>query len=129
MDTESIGIIDDSQDQTGEDPFLEGLQFKHCRYEVCLPWRNCELAIPDHFNLCLNRLCLLRTQLLKSPEFLDKYHTIIQEQLKKGVVEMVPEDPWDATAGNTLNSLSSTPWNALPGQADYQAEGSLQWIG
>ena len=57
-DTESIGIIDDSQDQTGEDPFLEGLQFKHCHFEVCLPWRNCGLAISDHFNLCLNQLHL-----------------------------------------------------------------------
>lgn len=25
----AIGIIDDSQNQTVEDPFLEGLQFKH----------------------------------------------------------------------------------------------------
>ena len=40
--------------------------------------------------------------LLKCPELLDKYHTIIQEQLKKGIVEMVPEDPRDATAGYTL---------------------------
>ena len=47
-DTESIGIIDDSQDLTEEDLFLEGLQFNNCHYEVRLPWRNCKLAIPDH---------------------------------------------------------------------------------
>ena len=101
-DTESIGIIDDSRDQAEEDPFLEGLQFNYCRYEVRLPWQNCGLAIPDHFNLCLIRLRLLRARLLKSPELLEKYHTIIQEQLKKGIVELVPENPNDATAGNPL---------------------------
>ena len=98
-DTESIGIIDDSQDQTEEDPFLEGLQFNNCHYEVHLPWRNCELAIPDHLNLCINRLRLLRARLLKSPELLEKYHTVIQEQLK---MEMVPQNPRDATAGDTV---------------------------
>ena len=44
-DTESISIIDDSQDQTEEDSFLGGLQFNDCHYEVHLPWRNCGLAI------------------------------------------------------------------------------------
>jgi len=91
-DTESIGVVGDSQNQVA---FLERLQFNNSRYEVHLPWRDYGLEVPDHFNLCLNRLRLLHARLLKSPELLEKYHTIIQDQLKKGIVEMVSEDPQD----------------------------------
>ena len=67
-----------------------------------LPWRENRPAIPDHFNLFLNRLQLLCSRLLKSPELLEKYHTIIQEQLKNGIVELVPEDPREATARSNV---------------------------
>ena len=99
-DTESIGIIDDPHIHAEEDPFLERLQFRRGRYEVHLPWKDYDVAIPDHFDLCLNRLRLLHTRLLKSPELLERYHATIQEQLKKGIVEVV-EDSRDAAAGNT----------------------------
>ena len=72
---------------------MERLQFNHGQYEVYLPWRENGPPIPDHFNLCLNQLRLLRSRLLKSPDLLENYHAIIQEQLKKGIVELVPEDP------------------------------------
>jgi len=95
-DTESIGVVDDSQSQTEGGSFLERLQFNNGCYEVHLPWRDYGLEVPDHFALCLNRLRLLHVRLLKSPDLLKKYHTIIQEQLKNGIVEMVSEDPQDA---------------------------------
>jgi len=70
-DTESISVVGDSQNQVEGDPFLERLQFNNSHYEVHLPWRDYGLEVPDHFNLCLNRLHLLHAQLLKSPELLD----------------------------------------------------------
>ena len=91
-DTESIGVLDDSQDLADEDGFLVGLKFCHGRYEVNLPWRESGPSIPDHFDLCLGRLQHLHSRLLKSPELLERYHTIIQDQMSNRIVELVPDD-------------------------------------
>ena len=105
-DTESIGVLDDSQDLADEDGFLVGLKFCHSRYEVNLPWRESGPSIPDHFDLCLGRLRHLHSRLLKSPELLERYHTIIQDQISKGIVELVPDDSRVATAtSNTVHYL------------------------
>jgi len=88
-------VVDDSQSQTKGGSFLERFQVNNGCYEIHLPWRDYGLEVPDHFALCSSRLRLLDARLLKSPDLLDKYHTIIQEQLKKGIVEMVSEDPQD----------------------------------
>ena len=90
-DTESIGILPDSTDHLPALTFLEKLLFCQGRYEVGLPWKEIHCTIPDHFSLCLNRLRLLHSRLLKTPEHLQEYDSIIQEQLQQGVIETVPE--------------------------------------
>ena len=97
-DTESFGVLDDSQDLADEDGFLVRLKFCHGWYEVNLPWRESGPSIPDHFDLCLGRLWNLHSRLLKSPKLLERYHTIIQDQMNKGIVELVPDDSQVATA-------------------------------
>lgn len=86
-DTESLGITDkdDNQEQCS---FLERLQYNcNNRYEVALPWKEDHPCIPDHFVLSLNRLRYLQNKLLKSPQILKEYDSIIRDQLKCGIVE------------------------------------------
>ena len=53
---------------------------------------NCPV-IEDNFDKCYNRLWKLRERLDKKPEHLKQYNDIIQDQLNKGVVEVVDEEP------------------------------------
>ena len=53
---------------------------------------NCPV-IEDNFDKCCNRLWKLRERLDKKPEHLKQYNDIIQDQLNKGVVEVVDEEP------------------------------------
>jgi len=55
---------------------------------VGLPWKESHSAIPHHFTVCLNHLGL---HLLKNPELLCEYSSILQEQLLQRVIESVPE--------------------------------------
>ena len=48
--------------------------------------------MPDHYNVCLNRLRLLHKRLLKDPELLQEYNRTIREQLSQGIIELVPQD-------------------------------------
>lgn len=88
--TESIGVLED--DPNNATPaFLNQLQFKQIRYEVGLPWKKDHPKIPDHYAICMNRLRYLQHKLLKSPELLQRYDSIIQDQLKQGIIEPVME--------------------------------------
>jgi len=49
------------------------------------------LYCPDHFTICLNHLRLLHIRLLKDPELLAEYNTILQDQLEQGVIETISE--------------------------------------
>jgi len=105
-DTESIGILDDSQELADEDVFLVGLKFCHGLYEVNLPWKESGSLIPDNFDLCLSRLRHLR--LLKSPELLERYHKVIQNQMSK---ELVHNDSHAASV--TVNSVYYLPHHGV----------------
>jgi len=89
-DIDSLGITDkDGDDESST--FLEQLQFNHKHYEVTLPWKENHPDISDHFLLSLNRLRYLQRKVLKSPPLLEECDSIIQEQLKDGIVEPVVE--------------------------------------
>ena len=76
--------------------FLHKLDFKNRYYEVSLPWiRDCS-DLPNHYQQCLNRLKLLRKRLLKNPEILNEYNSVIQDQLSKGIIERVPTQDQDS---------------------------------
>ena len=59
------------------------------RYEVGLPWIRSKSDIPDHFNLCYNRLRYLQRRLIKQPEILKEYQGTIDEQLRCNIIEPV----------------------------------------
>ena len=71
--------------------FQEKIQFKHGRYEVLLPWKEKHSVLPDNYKLSLKRLKSLIRRLQQDPDILKEYHSVIQDQLRKGIVEMVEE--------------------------------------
>ena len=85
---ESLGIYDT---QYYKEPvsFLDGVTFVQGRYEVGLPWIRSKSDIPDHFNLCYNRLRYLQRRLIKQPEILKEYQNTIDEQLRYNIIEPV----------------------------------------
>ena len=90
-DLETLGI------KEGEMPaysqFIEGITFQDGRYCVQLPWKNPHPPLPDNFKLSQRRLCGLLRRLRQEPSLLQRYDTVIKEQLKEGIVEVV-QDPW-----------------------------------
>ena len=105
-DTELIGIQDTSNDQEAKDvPFLQDIQFEGGRYLVKLPWKDNHPDVPDHFNLCFNRLKYLQQKLLKMPEVLKEYHSVIQEQLANGIVEPVLGETGISPGNSSLNKM------------------------
>ena len=65
--------------------FQEKIQFKHGRYEVLLPWKEKHSVLPDNYELSLKRLKSLIRRLQQDPDILKEYHSVIQDQLRKGI--------------------------------------------
>ena len=57
-----------------------------------LPLKENYPAIGDNFEKCNKRLLLLKENLDKKPEFLKQYNDIINDQLEKGVIEVVSDE-------------------------------------
>ena len=73
------------------DAYPEQIRFNGWRYNVNLPWKEHHLPLPDHLNLCRKRLTNLLKRLRQTPQLLDEYNAIIQDQLDKGIVEVVTQ--------------------------------------
>ena len=48
--------------------------------------------MPDHYNLCFNRLKYLRRKLIKEPDILREYQSLINDQLSRGIIEPVANE-------------------------------------
>ena len=88
-DLESIGIRGD--ESSVYDKFVEEVRFNGERYEAKLPFKEHHPTIPDNHTVSVKRLERLVHRLQEQPTLLAEYHSIIQDQIKKGVVE--PIDP------------------------------------
>ena len=86
-DMESIGIVEG--EQIVQNQFEDNVHFENGRYAVSLPWKKSGLFLHDNYQLSLRRLNGLYRRLKKSPELLEKYDSIIREQLALGIVEPV----------------------------------------
>ena len=85
-DLESIGIK--SNDDVHES-FENDIGFWEGRYSVKLPWKQGHDHLPSNINISLSRMKGQLKQLRKEPKVLDKYDSIIKEQLNSGVIEKV----------------------------------------
>ena len=88
-DLESLGI--DSGNGTSHDRPTPKINLKDGRYEVSLPWREFHQPLPDNYTLSLRRLKGLLQRLRRDPKILQEYNEIIQDQLSKGIIELVEQ--------------------------------------
>ncbi len=98
---ESLGIK--QPDRCVLADFEDGIKCVNGRYEVLLPWKDVHPPLPDNYHLALKRLRGLQRRLQQQPALLKEYDTIIQDQVKQGVVEVVTNPiPTDGRAVHYL---------------------------
>lgn len=85
---EALGIRD--EEKTLYDDFTGVVKFEDGRYKVPLPWREFHDPLPDNYQLSVNRLQGLLRRLKQDPAVLREYDAIIHDQLKSGIIEVVP---------------------------------------
>ena len=61
------------------------------RYEVTWPWKEANPRLPDNYQLVFGRLHSLLKRIQGKPELLQKYDSIIKDQLKKEIIEKVKD--------------------------------------
>ena len=98
---ETLGIHD-SMAESGDDKalrkFSETVEFEDGRYHVTWPWKEERPMLPSNYDLALGRLRSLVNRLMKNSDHLRKYNAVLQDQLEKGIIEVVPEQD----SGETL---------------------------
>ena len=94
-EVETLGVKD--EESSPYEKFLETVHFKENRYEVRLPWKEACFLQSDNLQLCHKRLLGLLKRLRNDPHILKEYDAVIQEQICKGIVEIV-SDPWNSKA-------------------------------
>ena len=88
-DLDSMGI--QSRERSVYDKFENGITYDGERYQVSLPWKESHPPLPDNYDLALRGLNGLLRRLRQSPEILHQYNDVIQDQVRKGIVEAVVE--------------------------------------
>ena len=69
----------------------KNIQFKDGRYEVLLLWKENHPRLPNNFQLSLNQLRGLLHHFHHQPTVLQQYDNVIQDQLKKGMIQPVQD--------------------------------------
>eukprot|EP00731_Ephydatia_muelleri_P001937 Em0001g1937a len=86
-DLDTMGI------REGEDciysRFTKNISLQDGRYCVHLPWKEPHPLLPDNYELSKGRLFNLLRRLRQSPDILNQYDAVIQDQIKSGIVEVV----------------------------------------
>ena len=72
--------------------FKDIVRKKDGRYEVPWPWREENPELPDNYQVALERLNSLLKRIQGNSELLHKYDNIIQDQLKRKIVEKVDDE-------------------------------------
>ena len=90
-ETESIGISEPSANaDVKTEAFEINVKQNGDPYEVKLPWKEDCLPFYNGYHLCESRLQSLHQRLQTEPLLLLEYNNKIQDQLKTGIVEVVP---------------------------------------
>ena len=71
--------------------FEDNIQFRDGQYEVSLPWKDPHPVLPGNYQLCLKRLQGLLSRLQQDPVTLQDYDSIIQNQIKQGIIQPVED--------------------------------------
>ena len=87
---ESIRVL--PNEGTVHDKFLDSIHQVEGRYEVNLPWKEHHRLLPDNYEVAISRLNSVLKRLKKkqqTPELLQEYNYIIEEQSERGIVSDV----------------------------------------
>jgi len=95
-DLESLGV----RPKSAYEEFDERITFENDRYVVHLPWRLPHPILFDNYELSMKRLSNHLKRLNQDPEVLTENDSVIKEQLKNDIVEVV-EKPVDGEVGKT----------------------------
>ena len=117
-ETELIGIKDNvlqNEKSTPEhEQFLNEIKRDGQRYSVKLSWiENIKDKLPSHYDLCITRLYRLHQILQKNEHLLDKYNSIIREQLQNGIVEKVNQNDDKQVSREALTPIHYMPHQAV----------------
>lgn len=88
----SIGIVDKNpsvDDDKAMQIFKDTVEFKDNRYQVTWPWKETPPTIPENRQLATGRLRSLLSKLGNTRELMSQYNSVIEDQLKKGIIEKV----------------------------------------
>ena len=97
FDLETLGI---SEANSVHESFLQNIKFDNSQYSVKLPWREHNQILPDNFELSVNRLVSTVKCLHKTPELLEEYNKVIQDQLEQGIMEKIKPNIEHVEPGN-----------------------------
>ena len=84
---ESIGVL--PNEGTVHDKFLDSIHQVEGRYEVNLPWKEHHRLLPDNYEVAISRLNSVLKRLKKTPELLQEYNHVTEEQSARGIVSDV----------------------------------------
>lgn len=99
-DNEALGIIEkptDCEDELSLQYFEQTISFENNRYVVKFHWRE-DMRVGLNYDQSYARLCHAVKTLQKNKQ-IDKYHSIIQDQLMKNIIEEVPDGQIDGEPG------------------------------
>ena len=99
-DLDALGITRD--ESSVYDKFTQRISFTGTRYQVCLPWKDDHPPLSSNYDLSLKRLNGLLKHLRQNEGLLAEYHAIIQDQLCRGIVELVDNPTY---SGETIHFL------------------------
>ncbi|XP_078361896.1 uncharacterized protein LOC144646227 [Oculina patagonica] len=89
---EVLGLSDEPDEQgLFHEDFKNQLQrLEDGTYSTRLPWKSHQLSLPSNRELTLGRL-QSTTRKLERMQKLEEYHTVMEQQLEEGILELVPE--------------------------------------
>lgn len=98
---ETLGIrepVQENDDDKALQKLNETIHFEDRHYQVTWPWKEESPSLPTNYEPAMGRLRSQVKRLSRNDKHLQKYDAIIQDQVQKGIVEVVPDE--DCT--NTL---------------------------
>ena len=97
--TDAIGILPErEEDDWLKDYKKDRIFFNDGQYGALLPWKPSHQPLDSNLGVCQARTRNMVRRLFKNPTMLHDYDAILREQISKGYIEVVNEDP-PATKG------------------------------
>ena len=89
---ETVGIKDPctiTDDDKALSEFSKSIQLVNGRYQVRWPWREENPNLFNNYKLSYGRLASTVKRLRENPETMKQYNNIIEDQVKKGIIEKI----------------------------------------